>query len=71
MSLEKILQFFTGRTGRVIGVAAFFIIGVLFMTIGFLKTVFVVFMCVVGYGVGLFIDDPEKLRKIINTYLGK
>jgi len=58
------------RTGIFFG-AAFVVLGILFMTLGFLKTIFVIFLAAVGWGVGRVAGDKELVRRFLNNYLGK
>jgi uncharacterized membrane protein len=58
------------RTG--IFVAAFFVLlGILFMTLGFLKTMFVIMLGVAGWFAGRVAGDKELIRRFLNNYLGK
>lgn len=51
--------------------AAAFILAILFVTVGVIKTVFVLAVAVGGFFLGRVLDDREGLRRIINNYLGR
>lgn len=47
-------------SGRILGVAIALTIAILFMTIGFFRTLLVVVLAACGYGLGVFFDDPRR-----------
>lgn len=57
--------------GKILSGIAFLLLGILFVTIGFFKTFFVLFLAVIGLAVGLFIDNPEAVRSFINKFLNR
>jgi uncharacterized membrane protein len=71
MFSEQDRQFFRNHRGKIFFTFILIILGVLFMTIGFLKTMFVILLGIVGWAVGRVADDRELIRRFINTYLGK
>lgn len=64
-------DFVKKNRGKILLATVFAVFGVLLMTIGFLKTLFVVFLAVVGFFAGYIIDDKEIVKRFVNTYLGK
>lgn len=64
-------DFVRRHRGKILLATVFAVFGVLFMTVGFLKTLFVVFLAAVGFFAGFIIDDKEIVKRFINTYLGK
>lgn len=64
-------DFVKKNRGKILLAIVFAVFGVLLMTIGFLKTLFVVFLAVVGFFAGYIIDDKEMVKRFVNTYLGK
>jgi uncharacterized membrane protein len=71
MFSDQDLEFFRRHRGKIFIAAVFLVLGVLFSTIGFLKTIFVLFLAIIGYFVGRVLDDPEALRRFISTYLNR
>jgi len=65
------MELFENHKGKILLALAFAVMGVLFVTIGFLKTLFVVFLGGVGFLIGFAVDDREKIRKFLNNYLGR
>jgi len=68
--LEKlVLYILQEHRGKVIGVALGLIAAILFVTLGFLKTLFIVLCIVVGYLLGKAIDEQKSfdnwLRKLL------
>lgn len=47
-------------TGRILGVAIALIVAILFMTIGFFRTLLILVLAACGYGLGVFFDDPRR-----------
>lgn len=64
-------DFYKKNRGKILLAAVFAVFGILFMTIGFLKTLFVVFFAAIGFFAGYLVDDKEMVRRFINIYLGK
>ncbi|HOO55205.1 MAG TPA: DUF2273 domain-containing protein [bacterium] len=65
------METFNKHKAKIILTILFLFLGILIMTIGFLKTIFVVMLGLVGLGLGRIIDDRDLVRKFINNYLGK
>lgn len=64
-------DFVKKNRGKILLATVCAVFGLLLMTIGFLKTLFVVFLAVVGFFAGYIIDDKEMVKRFVNTYLGK
>lgn len=64
-------QFFRNHRGKIFLTLVLIVLGILFMTIGFFKTMFVILLGIAGWFAGRFIDDKELVRKFLNNYLGK
>jgi len=64
-------QFFKNHRGKIFLTLVLIIFGILLMTIGFLKTMFVILLGILGWFGGRLLDDKELIRRFINTYLGK
>jgi uncharacterized membrane protein len=63
--------FLVKNRGRIFLAAFLIVIGLLLMTIGFLKTAFLVLLGIIGWFFGRALDDKDFLKRFINNYLGK
>ncbi|HOX29453.1 MAG TPA: DUF2273 domain-containing protein [bacterium] len=68
---EQEIQFLKKHKAKIIFSLLFILIGILFMTLGFLKTMFVLLLAIAGWFFGKIVDDKELIRRFINNYLGK
>ncbi len=66
---EIFMSLWETHKARMVGVLVGLAIGVLFLTIGFWRTVFLLICMGVGYWVGQKIDHKEDLIEAINNYL--
>jgi uncharacterized membrane protein len=57
------------HSGKIIGVSLGFVIGVLIITLGFFRTIFVLLCVFFGFVVGKRIDDKEDLMDILDKFL--
>ena len=64
--LEEIWQ---NHSGKLLGVLLGFLFGILVITFGFFRTLFVVFCVVAGYVVGKRIDQKEDIMEILDKLL--
>ncbi len=64
--MEEIWQH---HSGKIIGVLLGFVIGILVITFGFFRTLFVALCAVAGYVVGKRIDQKEDLMEILDKLL--
>lgn len=71
MLSDNDLEFLRKHRGKIILCIAFPILGILLATVGFLKTVFVLFLALLGYFIGRFLDDPESVRAFLRKYLDR
>lgn len=71
MNLEKILEIYSNNKGKVSGVLLGLLFGILVISIGFFKTLFLSLCITLGYIIGKKIDNNEDLiyfiEKILNT----
>jgi uncharacterized membrane protein len=65
------LEFLRRHLGKIIAGIAALILGILFATIGFLKTIFVIFLVVIAILAGYLVDNPDVARRFLNKYLGR
>ncbi|WP_435303501.1 DUF2273 domain-containing protein [Staphylococcus hyicus] len=59
-------NFFNAYKWRIIGFFLFLILAILFITLGFWKTILIVFLCLVGMGLGYIKDCTQDLLNFIN-----
>ncbi|WP_236614588.1 DUF2273 domain-containing protein [Sporomusa ovata] len=64
--LEEIWQ---QHSGKLLGVVFGFVFGILVLSFGFFRTLFVVLCAVVGYIVGKRIDQKEDILEILDKLL--
>lgn len=64
--LEEIWQL---HSGKIVGVAGGFTLGVLIITFGFFQTIFVLLCVIAGYIVGKRIDEKEDIMDILDKLL--
>lgn len=72
MNLEKFLEIYSSNKGRISGVILGFLFGILVISIGFFKTLFLSLCISLGYIIGKKVDNNEDLiyfiEKILNTH---
>ena len=51
---------------RIVGFIAILILGVLFLTIGFWKTVLILVLCLIGIGLGYIKDCTQQFLNFLN-----
>jgi uncharacterized membrane protein len=64
--LEEIWQY---HSGKIVGVTFGFTLGVLIITFGFFRTLFVLLCVIAGYVVGKRIDEKEDIMEILDKLL--
>lgn len=72
MAKEKILRFIQGlgnNKGKTIGSIIGFIVAILILTIGFFKTLFIVFCTFIGYYIGKKSDNQEDFKEFLDRIL--
>lgn len=67
--LSRVLALFYRHRGKVLGILAGFLISILFLTIGFWRTLFISICCTVGFIIGKKVDNREDFREIIDRIL--
>ncbi|EAX47915.1 hypothetical protein TcarDRAFT_1604 [Thermosinus carboxydivorans Nor1] len=67
---QKLLQeIWQQHSGKILGVAIGFLLGVFIITFGFIRTLFVLLCVVGGYVVGKRIDEKEDIMDILDKLL--
>lgn len=54
-------------SGRIIWILAGIITAVLFLTIGFWRTVLIVILALIGYAIGIYKDNPMRFMRWLNV----
>lgn len=66
--LEKLFEYLTTEhRGKVIGVMLGLMASILFVTYGFLRTIFIMLCITVGYQIGKKLDDNTDLEQWVNN----
>jgi uncharacterized membrane protein len=69
--IVKIITSMAPYKSRVIGVVVAFIIAILFLTIGFFKTLLILICISIGYIIGYFLDDKEDFSNVVDKVLSR
>lgn len=69
MNKEWLLNFIIKNRGKIIGLIIGLLFSILTITIGFLKTVFIVICTVLGYYIGKKIDNDEDVIELLQRIL--
>ena len=64
-------QLLRKHRAKIFFAAVFVGFGILLMTLGFLKSMFIVLLAVAGWFFGRLADDKDLVRRFLNNYLGK
>ncbi|UEX90887.1 DUF2273 domain-containing protein [Staphylococcus ratti] len=64
--VEKLAAFINKYKWRIIGFFVFLILAILFITLGFWKTILIAFLCLIGVGVGYIKDCTQEFINFIN-----
>lgn len=63
---EQIIAMLSNYKWRIIGFFFFLIIAILFLTLGFWKTILIVVLCLIGIGVGYIKDRTQDFLNLLN-----
>jgi uncharacterized membrane protein len=69
MDRELLEEIWQHHSGKIVGGAIGFILGVLVITFGFFQTLFVLLCVIAGYIVGKRIDEKEDIMDILDKLL--
>lgn len=69
MDRQLLYEIWQHHSGKIVGVALGFILGVLIITFGFFRTLFVLLCVIAGYIVGARIDEKEDIMDILDKLL--
>jgi uncharacterized membrane protein len=62
-------EIWRAHSGKIIGLVAGLVLGLMIIAIGFLQALFVLICMIVGYIIGKRIDDKEDLMEIVDRLL--
>jgi uncharacterized membrane protein len=64
-------QFLVKNRAAIFIAAVFVVFGILFMALGFFKTMFIILLAIAGWTLGRYGGDKEFIRRFLNNYFGK
>lgn len=67
-SLQQVIDFLKAYKWRVVGFLAFLIIAILFLTLGFWKTILIILLCLIGIGIGYIKDRKQDFMNFLNRW---
>ncbi|PCF33652.1 DUF2273 domain-containing protein [Staphylococcus delphini] len=65
-SVEQVAKILQNYKWRIIGFFFFLIIAILFLTLGFWKTILIIVLCLIGTGVGYIKDRTQDFLNLLN-----
>ncbi|WP_086428217.1 DUF2273 domain-containing protein [Staphylococcus cornubiensis] len=65
-SVEQFAKILQNYKWRIIGFFFFLIIAILFLTLGFWKTILIIVLCLIGIGVGYIKDRTQDFLNLLN-----
>lgn len=63
---DQIIALLRSYKWRIIGFFSFLIIAILFLTLGFWKTILILVLCLIGVGVGYIKDRTQDFLNLLN-----
>ena len=67
-STQQLINIFKAFKWRIIGFLAFLIIAILFLTLGFWKTILIIILCLIGIGIGYMKDRTQDFLNFLNRW---
>ena len=67
-STQQLINIFKAFKWRIIGFLAFLIIAILFLTLGFWKTILIIVLCLIGIGIGYMKDRTQDYMNFLNRW---
>ena len=67
-STQQLINIFKAFKWRIIGFLAFLIIAILFLTLGFWKTILIIVLCLIGIGIGYMKDRTQDFMNFMNRW---
>lgn len=67
-STQQLINKFKAFKWRIIGFLAFLLIAILFLTLGFWKTILIIVLCLIGIGIGYIKDRTQDFMNFLNRW---
>ena len=67
-STQQIIDLLKLYKWRIIGFFAFLISAILFLTLGFWKTILIIVLCLIGVGIGYIKDCKQDFMNFLNRW---
>ena len=67
-SSQHIINMIKAYKWRIIGFFAFLLIAILFLTLGFWKTILIIVLCLIGIGIGNIKDRTQDFMNFLNRW---
>ena len=67
-STQQLINILKTFKWRIIGFLAFLLIAILFLTLGFWKTILIIVLCLIGIGVGYIKDRTQDFLNFLNRW---
>ena len=68
-STQHVVNFIKSYIGRIVGFLVFLVIAILFLTLGFWKTILIIVLCLIGIGIGYIKDRKQQFLNFLNSVL--
>lgn len=65
---QQLINIFKAFKWRIIGFLAFLLIAILFLTLGFWKTILIIVLCLIGIGIGYIKDRTQDFMNFLNRW---
>ncbi|WP_145477213.1 DUF2273 domain-containing protein [Staphylococcus warneri] len=67
-STQQLINILKTFKWRIIGFLAFLLIAILFLTLGFWKTILIIVLCLIGIGIGYVKDRTQDFLNFLNRW---
>lgn len=67
-STQHVVNFIKSYIGRIVGFLVFLVIAILFLTLGFWKTILIIVLCLIGIGIGYIRDRKQQFLNFLNRW---
>ncbi|HIA6694683.1 TPA: DUF2273 domain-containing protein [Staphylococcus aureus] len=67
-STQQVINFLKVFKWRIVGFLAFLLIAILFLTLGFWKTILIIVLCLIGVGIGYMKDRKQDFTNFLNRW---
>lgn len=67
-STQQLINILKTFKWRIIGFLAFLLIAILFLTLGFWKTILIIVLCLIGIGIGYIKDRTHDFLNFLNRW---